>query len=185
MVSLAELKKYVDGYQERQKLLEVAFRFSKLGERAKILPAPAAELYSDTHFFIYETIMEGYRTGHARKVAVEMFEDDIPVSDEPDCDEYTPEISCAIYLLDDDDYEVYSDTGYFSRPLQLNLNPYRGFVEESCEKTSRTATMRIPIGHFSLDTFAKYAYLIGSGMPLDEAISSRRAEIQKKYCKMQ
>jgi hypothetical protein len=185
MVTLEKLQQYVKGYSDRRAMLEVAFRFFKLGERLLDIAPSELELYTDAHSFIYDTIVKGYRKGPARSADVVFSEDEIPVEYKQDCDEFVPELSCSIEILDSDSALIHSDTRLFPLPFAVNERHFVGFAREALEKAAKTASMAIGLDDFTLATFAHYAFMMGAGMPVRDAVNSRRYTIQKEYYSLQ
>ncbi len=185
MVGRSAIEEYAKGYTDNLNMKIVAFRFSKLGERALGLPACDYNLYLDTHSFIYDSINDGLRFQPAVKVDFNLGMEDIPIEYTDECDEYIPELVCEISMLGSGMEVLSYDCEYFPFPLNLRLPRYLSFARESCERSVKTAQMALNVEDYILDNYAHYAFLMGAGMPVKEAISERRRKIQMGYSNLQ
>lgn len=165
-------------------MLEIAFRFSRLGEKTLDLHGLEKKLYTGTHNFIYQTIIEGLLDGKAQGISVDFADNLIPFDYTEDCEDYRKEISCNIEFHDSNSDVIWSDCSFFQKPIGMNIHSYMNFARESLEKSTKTALMPLCIDYFVLERFVDYAFKMGAGMPVRDAVLCRMQEVQREYCKL-
>jgi hypothetical protein len=174
----ALLKKYSEGYSGSEEMMDVAYRFYHLGKMLDGLSDNICRQYVRSMPFIYQNVGIGCCFKGTKEILVDIHDAEIQKKQNEE-EILVPALYCIIKVINNQEELLHEDGLAFEVDDSLDEEHFYTFLQEAAKRSLLTHRGIHSIHPTSLECFVKYAFGLGHGLSLEEAISQRHHNVQE------